>query len=245
MTNNRDMTKPYKNEQGSKKEQVGKMFDSIAHRYDFLNHFLSFGIDKSWRKKAIKKLKDRKIVNLFDIATGTGDLAIAALKVIDCNIVGIDLSNQMISIGQQKLEKFHLDQKIKLVQGDSENLTFASDSFDAVTVAFGVRNFENLDSGLHEMFRVLKPGGIAVILEFSKPQRFPIKNIYNLYFKYILPIIGRLVSKDISAYSYLPDSVQQFPYGDLFIQHLNMAGFKKCSLTSLTFGIATIYTGEK
>jgi demethylmenaquinone methyltransferase / 2-methoxy-6-polyprenyl-1,4-benzoquinol methylase len=239
------MIKPYKHEQGSKKEQVGKMFDAIAPRYDFLNHFLSLGIDKSWRKKAIKKLKNKNVNSLLDIATGTGDLAITALKMLGCNIKGIDISEQMLAMGQRKIEKLQLDQRINLIQGDSENLPFESDNFDAITVAFGVRNFENLDKGLQEMHRVLKPGGIAVVLEFSKPQHFPFKHIYNFYFKYILPTIGRMVSKDMAAYTYLPESVQQFPCGTAFTEHLEKVGYKKCSITSLTFGIATIYTGEK
>jgi demethylmenaquinone methyltransferase / 2-methoxy-6-polyprenyl-1,4-benzoquinol methylase len=240
-----NMIKPYKHEQGSKKEQVGKMFDSIAHKYDFLNHFLSLGIDKSWRRKAIKKLKNRTINNLLDVATGTGDLALTASKKLGCNITGIDLSEQMLVIGRQKIEKLQLSKTINLIQGDSENLPFASDFFDAVTVAFGVRNFENLDKGLLEMQRVLKPGGVAVVLEFSMPQHSPFKNIYSFYFKYILPIIGRLVSKDMDAYKYLPESVAQFPCGKTFVEHLEKAGFKNCSIASLTFGIATIYTGEK
>lgn len=239
------MIKPYKHEQGSKKEQVGKMFDSIAPKYDFLNHFLSLGIDKSWRRKAIKKLKNKNIDSLLDVATGTGDLAITASNKLGCSITGIDLSEQMLIIGRQKIEKLHLSQTITLIQGDSENLPFASDFFNAISVAFGIRNFENLDKGLQEMYRVLKPGGMAVILEFSKPQYFPFKQIYNFYFKYILPTIGRMVSKDMAAYTYLPESVQQFPCGKAFVKHLEKEGFKNCSITSLTFGIATIYTGEK
>jgi demethylmenaquinone methyltransferase / 2-methoxy-6-polyprenyl-1,4-benzoquinol methylase len=239
------MIKPYKNEQGSKKEQVGKMFDSIAHKYDFLNHFLSLGIDKTWRRKAIGKLKSKKIDQLLDVATGTGDVAILATKKLNCNTTGIDLSSEMLAIGQQKIEKLHLDQSIKLLQGDSENLPFDINTFDAVTVSFGVRNFENLDKGLCEMYRVLKDGGTVVILEFSKPQQFPFKQIYNFYFSYILPFIGRMVSKDVSAYTYLPESVEQFPCGPVFIDHLKQAGFNNCTHATLTFGIASIYTGEK
>jgi len=237
--------KPYKDQQGTKKEQVAQMFNSIAPRYDFLNHFLSMGIDKIWRKKAISKLKDRNITYLLDIATGTGDFAITASKIKDIIITGIDISDQMLAVGREKLNKLNLQDRVNFLTGDSENIEFPDNSFEAITVAFGVRNFENLNKGLSEMYRVLKPEGLAVILEFSKPKAFPVKQIYNFYFKFILPSLGKLVSKDNSAYTYLPESVSLFPDGRHFIVELEKAGFTKCTSKSLTFGIATIYTGEK
>ena len=237
--------KPYKNQQGTKKEQVAQMFNSIAPRYDFLNHFLSLGIDKIWRKKAISKLKNRNISNLLDIATGTGDFAITASKIDGISIIGIDISEQMLAVGREKLYKQNLQNRVNFLLGDSENIEFPDNSYEAITVAFGVRNFENLGKGLSEMYRVLKPNGIAVILEFSKPQTFPIKQVYNFYFKFILPLLGRFVSKDNSAYTYLPESVSHFPDGKNFIGELEKAGFSNCSIKSLTFGVATIYIGEK
>lgn len=237
--------KPYKDQQGSKKEQVARMFDSIAYKYDFLNHFLSMGIDKLWRKKAISKLKKRNIQKLLDIATGTGDFAIEASRIPNIRITGVDISEQMLEEGRRKIKKKGLSEKIELLKGDSEQLNFADQSFDAITVAFGVRNFENLQLGLKEMYRVLKPGGIVVVLEFSKPVSFPFKQLYNFYFKYILPVIGRLVSKDRTAYTYLPESVSQFPDGKKFTGQLEMAGFKNSQFEMLTMGVATIYTGEK
>jgi demethylmenaquinone methyltransferase / 2-methoxy-6-polyprenyl-1,4-benzoquinol methylase len=236
---------PYKDQQGTKKEQVAQMFNSIAKRYDFLNHFLSMGIDKIWRRKAISKLKGRQITRLLDIATGTGDFAISASKIKNVIIDGIDISEQMLAVGRKKIEKKELQHRIIFHTGDSENIQFPDNSFEAITVAFGVRNFENLEKGLSEMFRVLKPGGIAVILEFSKPKRFPVKQLYNFYFKHILPLLGRMVSKDSSAYTYLPESVNQFPDGGNFIDKLKEAGYTKCNYNSLTFGIASIYIGEK
>jgi demethylmenaquinone methyltransferase/2-methoxy-6-polyprenyl-1,4-benzoquinol methylase len=238
--------KPYKDKLGSKKEQVAGMFDSIAHRYDFLNHFLSVGIDKIWRRKAIAKLKGRKVSTLLDIATGTGDFAIEAMRRLNiAHIKGVDISEQMLAVGREKLSKLSLQSKIELEYGDSENLQFETNTFDAITAAFGVRNFENLNKGLSEMFRVLKPGGMVVILEFSKPANFPFKQLYNFYFKYILPVIGKLVSKDNSAYSYLPESVKHFPDGRLFVEELKKAGFEECCFKTVTFGVATIYTGVK
>jgi demethylmenaquinone methyltransferase/2-methoxy-6-polyprenyl-1,4-benzoquinol methylase len=238
--------KPYKDKEGSKKEQVAGMFDSIAHRYDFLNHFLSGGIDKIWRKKAIAKLYNRNVVYMLDIATGTGDFAIeASRRIKGIQIKGIDISEQMLAVGREKIVKRSLQSCIELAYGDSENLQFQPNTFDAITAAFGVRNFENLNKGLSEMHRVLKPGGMVVILEFSKPSKFPFKQLYNFYFKYILPIIGKIVSKNNSAYTYLPESVKHFPDGKLFINELEKAGFENCNYKSLTFGIATIYTGVK
>lgn len=236
---------PYKNQGGSKKEQVARMFDSIAPKYDFLNHFLSLGIDKSWRKKAISIIRKNKVTKLLDIATGTGDFAIEASKIKDIRIIGVDISEQMLAKGKEKINKKGLSSKISLQYGDSENLGFESDSFDAITVAFGVRNFENLQKGLQEMRRVLKPSGLAVVLEFSKPGKFPFKNVYQFYFKFMLPAFGRIISKDQSAYTYLPESVNAFPDGERFIQELKLAGFKNCFQKKLTFGVATIYVAEK
>lgn len=237
--------KPYKDEDGSKKEQVAKMFDSIAPKYDFLNHFLSMGIDKSWRKKAIALLRNRPVVKLLDIATGTGDFAIEAAKNKNIQITGIDISEQMLEEGRKKIEKLKLSQQIKLEKGDSEKIQFADNEFDAVTVAFGVRNFENLHLGLKEMNRVLNPSGIAIILEFSKPTKFPFKQFYHFYFIAILPFIGRMVSSDRAAYTYLPESVHHFPDGKAFLLEMENAGFKDCKAQKLTFGVASIYTGVK
>ena len=237
---------PYKQSESGKKEQVAQMFNNIAHRYDFLNHFLSLGIDTIWRKKAIACLKQENPKLLLDIATGTGDLAITANKILNPDkIIGIDISEGMLSFGREKLLKMKLQQKIQLISGDSENIPFKENYFDAATVAFGVRNFENLDKGLAEINRVLKTGGSLVVLEFSKPKAFPIKQIYNFYFNQILPAIGKIVSKDDRAYSYLPESVQAFPDGNDFIVHLQKAGFKQTYYKTLMFGIASIYYGKK
>jgi len=240
------MLTPYKNNKSGKKEQVALMFNNIARRYDFLNHFLSLGIDKIWRRKTIKTLKGiASNPILLDVASGTGDLAITALKLNPKKIIGIDISEEMLRFGAEKIKKRNLENIISLQKGDSENIEFANDFFDGVTVAFGVRNYENLNKGLSEMHRVLKPNGKIAILEFSKPKSFPVKQIYNFYFKSILPLIGRLVSKDNAAYTYLPESVRQFPERDLFIEELMKVGFKKCSFTLLSFGIATIYSAKK
>lgn len=239
------MIKPYSNQQSGKKEQVAAMFNNIAKRYDFLNHFLSLGIDKIWRRKAINCLKDISTKYILDVATGTADLAIESLRLNPEKVVGIDISDQMLEYGIQKIKKKNLEHIIFLQKGDSENIPFTEYSFDAITVAFGVRNFENLDKGLSEMYRVLKPKGRAVILEFSKPHKFPVKQFYTFYFKVILPLIGRVISNDKSAYTYLPDSVMQFPEKDDFINKLKSIGYTSCSYKSLSFGIATIYIGNK
>lgn len=239
------MIKPYSNQQSGKKEQVAAMFNNIASRYDFLNHFLSLGIDKIWRKKAINCLKDISASRILDVATGTADLAIESLRLNPENVIGIDISDQMLEVGLQKIKKKNLTGIISLQKADSENIPFSDNSFDAITVAFGVRNFENLNKGLSEMYRVLKPKGRAVILEFSKPYKFPVKQFYTFYFKVILPLIGRVISNDKSAYTYLPDSVMQFPEKDEFINKLKSVGFTDCSYKSLSFGIASIYLGNK
>lgn len=236
---------PYKNQTQSKKEQVAAMFNNISKRYDLLNHLLSLGIDIYWRKRAINLLRSEKPKTILDIATGTGDFAIEALSLGPDKIIGVDISEGMLDIGRRKLKKLRLDQKIELRTGDSERLLFDDNIFDAVIVAFGVRNFEHLEKGLADMYRVLKPGGTVVILEFSKPKKFPLKQLYNFYFKYILPSIGRLISKDQSAYTYLPESVQAFPDGKAMLEILNSVGYKNTICRSLTFGISAIYTGKK
>ena len=221
------------------------MFDNIAPRYDFLNHFLSLGIDKLWRKKAIRILSGYKTDYILDVATGTGDFAVAAAKLKPRKIIGFDLSEQMLSVGRDKVIRLGLNDLIEFRKGDSEDMPFTDGQFDAITVAFGVRNFENLENGLKEFYRVLKSEGVAIILEFSKPRYFPMKQFYLFYFFKILPFVGRLVSKDSSAYSYLPASVMAFPDDQKFISVLQNVGFSNCHQVRLTFGIATIYIAQK
>lgn len=236
---------PYKNSSASKKKQVAQMFDNIAGKYDFLNHFLSMGIDKIWRRKVVNYLKKYQPENILDIATGTGDLAITALKLNPEKIIGIDISQEMLNIGKIKLKRKGIEDKIELLKGDSENIEFPDESFDAAMVAFGVRNFENLQKGLQEINRVLKSGKALIVLEFSKPKIFPVKQIYNFYFSNILPFIGKIFSKDNAAYTYLPESVNAFPEGKNFLNELQKAGFKNNKEKRLTFGIASIYIAEK
>lgn len=236
---------PYKEQQGSKKEQVAEMFNNISHRYDFLNHFLSLGIDILWRKKAIRLLKKDQPKQILDIATGTGDFAIEALALNPDKVIGVDISAGMLEHGKKKMKRKGLDHIIDMQMGDSEKLLFESNTFDAVIVSFGVRNFENLEKGLSDMFRVLKPGGKTVIIEFSRPRKFPMKQLYSFYFKSILPIIGKLISKDQSAYTYLPESVEAFPDGEDFMSILKKVGFKSTECIPLTFGISSIYIGQK
>ena len=236
---------PYKEEKATKKEQVARMFDAISPKYDFLNHILSLGIDKGWRKKAIHCLRERAPKTILDVATGTGDFAIQAMDLKPEKVFGIDISTGMLRLGKEKMEKLGLAGKIELLKGDSENIPFSENKFDAVTVAFGVRNFENLEKGLSEIYRVLKPEGMAVILEFSKPKGFFFSWIFNFYFKNILPFVGRWISKEKVAYTYLPESVAAFPYGKEFIEILKKTGFKETSCTPLTFGISTLYLGVK
>ena len=236
---------PYKEKQETKKEQVATMFNKISHKYDFLNHFLSLGIDILWRKKAVKMLAPHQPKKILDIATGTADFAIEALKLNPDEIIGIDISEGMLNVGKEKINKKGVDNIISLELGDSENLQFEAAYFDAYTVAFGVRNFENLEKGLTEMLRVLKPNGTGIILEFSKPRKFPVKQLYNFYFNKILPGIGKMVSKDTAAYTYLPESVYAFPDGEDFVQLLTKIGYKDAKATTLLFGIATIYKASK
>jgi len=236
---------PYKNEALGKKQQVTKMFNAISGRYDFLNHFLSLGIDIRWRRKAIRSLSPYHPKTILDVATGTGDFAIEALALNPEKIIGVDISEGMLEVGRKKVKSLNLDGKLTLQQGDSENLPFPDNSFDAVIVAFGVRNFENLDKGLKEIFRVIKNEGRLVVLEFSKPARFPMKQFYNFYFKIILPVVGKVVSGDGAAYTYLPESVQTFPDGDDFLAHLKNAGFNTTKCNPLTFGVSSLYTAKK
>lgn len=228
-----------------KKEFVRTMFNDIAVRYDFLNHFLSLNIDYLWRKNVISILKPYKPKLILDVATGTADLAIQATSLHPDKIVGIDISEEMLKIGQKKIFDKNKESVIQLINADSENMPLESASFDACMVAFGVRNFENLKQGLQEMHRVLKTNGILVVLEFSKPKHFPIKQFYNFYFKRILPVLGKLISKNDNAYMYLPESVNQFPDGENFTEILAEIGFKDLKIRKQSFGIASIYTGIK
>jgi demethylmenaquinone methyltransferase/2-methoxy-6-polyprenyl-1,4-benzoquinol methylase len=237
--------RPYKSEPLGKKDQVARMFNNISPKYDLLNHLLSLGIDIQWRKKAIRLLRDSSPRTILDVATGTGDFAIQALDLNPETVIGVDISDGMLEIGRKKLQRKKLDNRIVLEHGDSENLKFNDNIFDAVIVAFGVRNFENLETGLSGMHRVLKKNGRIVILEFSKPTAFPFKQLYNFYFKSILPIIGKVISKDNSAYTYLPESVQAFPQGASFLKILNNTGFNQTKCIPLTFGICSIYIGIK
>jgi demethylmenaquinone methyltransferase/2-methoxy-6-polyprenyl-1,4-benzoquinol methylase len=236
---------PYKEEQAGKKAQVAKMFNNISRNYDFLNHFLSLGIDKLWRKHAITLLAPLKPKLILDVATGTGDFALQALVLNPDKVIGVDISEGMLDVGRKKIQERHLTSKVELYRGDSENLLFEENKFDAITVGFGVRNFENLEKGLAEIYRVMKPGAMLVVLEFSRPRKFPFRQLYNFYFKGILPKIGRLVSKDKSAYTYLPESVEAFPDGKDFENILRKLGFKNTTCEPLTFGISSIYTGTK
>lgn len=229
----------------SKKQQVEGMFDDIAQNYDFLNRLLSFRIDVLWRKKVIKLLKPFEPKQILDLATGTADLAIELTKLNPTKIIGGDLSAKMLAVGQTKIEARQLNNIIELVKTDAENMPFADNQFDAITVAFGVRNFENLSKGLSEIKRVLKPGGQLVILEFSKVKTFPIKQFYHLYFRYITPTVGKLFSKSNQAYTYLPNSVAAFPEGEEMCVILHDIGFKKTICKPVSFGIASIYQAEK
>jgi demethylmenaquinone methyltransferase/2-methoxy-6-polyprenyl-1,4-benzoquinol methylase len=236
---------PDANSQDSKKKQVSDMFDDISPKYDLLNRVLSMGIDISWRKKVVKLLKKQNPQSILDVATGTADLAIALTKTGANLITGIDISAGMLEVGRKKVQALSLDQKILLQKADAENLPFQDKTFDAVTVAFGVRNFENLEKGLSELHRVLKPHGTLVVLEFSQPTKFPFSQIYQFYFKNVLPLIGKMVSKNASAYTYLPASVSAFPFGKDFETILRQTGFIETQWKELTFGIATIYWGRK
>ena len=229
----------------AKKEKVREMFNGIAPKYDLLNHLLSMGIDRSWRRKAMRELERGRRDVILDIACGTGDFSIEALRHGAGRVVGADISENMLAVAREKARAKGLEDRLDFRYGDSENLEFGDAVFDAVTVAFGVRNFEHLERGLSEMCRVLRPGGKVVILEFSTPERFPMKQLYRFYFRRILPRVGGMVSGDRSAYEYLPASVFAFPQGERFLEILRRCGFRDVARRRLTFGIATLYTGVK
>ena len=240
-----EKVKPYKNSDQSKKEQVTRMFDNISKEYDGLNRVISFGIDVKWRKKVVDMVAATHPETVLDIATGTGDLAIALSRTKARKIVGLDISEGMLEVGRQKIDKKNLSNTIEMVVGDSEDLPFDDHSFDAITVAFGIRNFENLEKGLSEILRVLKPNGIFVILETSVPTKTPYKQGYNLYTKRILPLIGKVFSKDKSAYRYLSESASVFPYGKALNNILTKIGFINATALPQTLGVATIYMASK
>ncbi|MGP1537653.1 bifunctional demethylmenaquinone methyltransferase/2-methoxy-6-polyprenyl-1,4-benzoquinol methylase UbiE [Bacteroides heparinolyticus] len=237
--------KPY-GKDGKKSEQVKEMFDNIAPFYDKLNHTLSMGIDRSWRKKAIKALRPFRPRRIMDVATGTGDFAILACRELQPDaLIGIDISEGMMNVGREKVSRVHLSDKISFVREDCLALSFADTSFDAVTVAFGIRNFESLDKGLSEICRVLKAGGHLVILELSVPERFPMKQLFSIYSKVVIPFLGKCISKDNNAYTYLPQSIRAFPQGEVMQEVIRRAGFSKVHFKRLTFGICTLYIAEK
>jgi len=227
------------------KQYVRSLFDSIAKRYDLLNHLLSGGIDFYWRRRAINELLDLRPRKILDVATGTADFAIAALRLEPDQIVGVDIAEQMLKIGRNKISARGLDAKISLQSGEAEEMEFGDASFDAAIVAFGARNFEDLQKGLGEMCRVLRTGGKILVLEFSRPTTFPLRQMYFAYFRYVLPLIGRIISKHPEAYTYLPNTVMSFPEGEDFLRILEQVGFSTTVLRRLTFGIASIYTGVK
>ncbi|MGB5377595.1 bifunctional demethylmenaquinone methyltransferase/2-methoxy-6-polyprenyl-1,4-benzoquinol methylase UbiE [Muriicola sp.] len=236
---------PYKDSDKGKKEQVTSMFDAISEEYDGLNRVISFGIDVKWRRRVVNILKKREPKSILDIATGTGDLAINLVETGATKIVGLDISKGMLTVGKKKVIQKELEAIVEMVVGDSENLQYESNSFDAVTVAFGVRNFEHLDKGLQEIYRVLKPGGTLVILETSVPTKTPFKQGYTLYTKYMLPTIGKIFSKDRSAYRYLSESASVFPHGLDFNNILKKIGFIGMENRPQTFGVASIYIATK
>jgi demethylmenaquinone methyltransferase/2-methoxy-6-polyprenyl-1,4-benzoquinol methylase len=236
---------PYSGSLASKSAQVGQMFDDISPSYDFLNHTLSFGIDKIWRKKVVKLVGKHHPDTILDIATGTADLAIALAGTNASKIIGSDISEGMLAIGRKKVFAKGLQNKITLETGNAEFLKYEDNSFDAVTVSFGVRNFENTEKGLKEIYRVLKPGGLLTVLEFSHPETFPMKQLYNIYFTVICPLAGRIISKNDRAYTYLHESVAAFPAGQNFTNILKATGFNNTSWKALTLGISTIYSATK
>ena len=236
---------PYKDSELGKKEQVAQMFDTISGNYDGLNRVISFGIDIKWRKIVLKLVSDKNPKTALDIATGTGDLAILMTNTSAEKIIGLDISAGMLEVGRNKIKSKNLSDKIEMILADSENMPFEDNTFDAITVAFGVRNFENLEKGLAEILRVLKPNGIFVILETSVPDKTPFKQGYTFYSKNILPLIGKLFSKDDSAYQYLSESASVFPYGEVLNNILRKIGFIEVESMPQTFGVATIYSASK
>ena len=235
---------PYNNSD-SKKDQVALMFNNIAYRYDFLNSLLSLGIHKGWRKKCVNLLTAKQPKLMLDVATGTADFAINCMKLNPESIIGIDISEGMMKFGKEKIEKLHLQNKITLQYGDAETCDLPSNSMDAITIGFGVRNFQNLEKGLENMLRILKPGGQLCVLEFSTPRQFPMKQFYKFHFKYITPTLGKLFSKDASAYTYLPESIKVFPDNENFVAILEKTGYYNASYQSVSFGLAAIYMAEK
>jgi demethylmenaquinone methyltransferase/2-methoxy-6-polyprenyl-1,4-benzoquinol methylase len=240
----RNIVTPY-NDTRSKKQQVEEMFDNIAHRYDFLNHLLSLGIDITWRKKAVKYIGTIHPKNILDVASGTGDFAFEALSLQPDKVVGFDLSEGMMKLGREKARRMNVADRVEFVKGDSEKMPFADNSFDAITVGFGIRNFESLEAGLKEMFRVTRSGGKVAILEASMPQNAIIRSLFSLYFGKVVPLIGKLFSKDARAYSYLPESVLAFPHGLDLVRILENIGFCKVEWKPLTFGACAFYAMEK
>ena len=239
-----EKVKPY-GQEGKKVEQVERMFDHIAPAYDRLNHLMSLGIDRSWRRTALKWLRPHRPALVLDVATGTGDFAIQACRMLpSASLTGVDLSEGMMQVGRRKVEQAGLAARIDFQREDCEALTFSDASFDAVTVAFGIRNFEHLDRGLREMFRVLRPGGHLVILELSTPDRPPMKQLYRIYSR-LIPLMGRLVSHDRSAYTYLPQSIRAFPQGEVMSESIRRAGFSDVRFRRLTFGVCTLYMATK
>ncbi|MGO1595412.1 MAG: bifunctional demethylmenaquinone methyltransferase/2-methoxy-6-polyprenyl-1,4-benzoquinol methylase UbiE [Sphingobacterium sp.] len=245
MANDTSTVKPYSRE-GDKKEQVADMFNNISKTYDLLNRFMTLGIDTIWRKKAIRSLLPLQPQYILDVATGTGDFALESIRILHPKkIIGVDISEGMLDVAREKIEKKGLQQQFEVCLGDSEKLPFDEETFDAVTVAFGVRNFENLEQGLHDIRRVLRPGGKAIVLELSNPTRFPVKQLFQFYFHKITPAMGKLISKDNRAYAYLPESVAQFPDGQRFAEITKKVGFSDCRVRPQTFGFCTIYECSK
>lgn len=240
-----DQINPYKESNLGKKQQVEQMFDTISENYDNLNRMISLGTDQGWRRNVLKMVSATNPESILDIATGTGDLAILLSKSNANRIVGLDLSAGMLEVGKEKVKALGLSEKIEMIQGDSENLPFQDNTFDAITVAFGVRNFENLEKGLSEILRVLKPNGIFVILETSVPTKFPFKQGYNFYMKTFMPLMGKMFSKDQKAYEYLSESAKNFPYGEVLNGILRKVGFKNVKHDPQTMGVATIYSASK
>lgn len=236
---------PYKESDLGKKKQVEQMFDTISGNYDTMNRMITLGTDQGWRRKVLKIVSDTQPESILDIATGTGDLAILLSQTKASKIIGLDLSAGMLEVGREKVNQLKLDQRIEMIQGDSENLPFEDNSFDAITVGFGIRNFENLEKGLTEILRVLKPNGIFVILETSVPTKFPLKQGYNFYTKRIVPMMGKLFSKDQKAYAYLSESAKNFPFGIELNNILTKVGFTSVKHEPQTMGIATIYSATK
>lgn len=237
--------KPYKDSELGKKEQVAQMFDTISENYDELNRIISLGIDVKWRKKVVEIVGKNNPKQILDIATGTGDLVLMMASLNPDRIVGLDISAGMLEVGKRKIKKAKLSDKIEMIVGDSEEMPFKDSTFDAITVSFGVRNFAHLDKGIKEIARVLKPTGVLVILETSNPTKFPFKQGYKFYTNFILPIIGKIFSKDKVAYSYLSESANSFPFGEAFNNILQKNGFTNTKDTPVTFGVATIYTASK